>query len=308
MIVGIFTEGLKNTYSTASLTAFSSGLDYLGVNNFISNSLKYKHCDIAVIFGQVRDAPHKIRRMRLKAEIIGRHIFNGLICIDTPVLLRCTSESSNYRRIGINGVFRNTGIFNNSNCNNSRFNKVENYLPAICDCEVSDFYLLNLQLPNDASIGGSPALREYNYFNWTSKVIQKCHDMREDLVIRIHPAMILNKDFYGEFLTKLQRLVGRFPKTILNFDNIPLTSLNTLPKASITFNSGSSIDTLLMGIPSIVFNERSFAWDVSQHEIKNSINRIPKLEQWLNDLAFVDWSIEEMKMGLPWLHLNKLLI
>ena len=77
MIVGIFTEGLKNTYSTASLTAFSSGLDYLGVNNFISNSLKYKHCDIAVIFGQVRDAPHKIRRMRLKAEIIGRHIFNA---------------------------------------------------------------------------------------------------------------------------------------------------------------------------------------------------------------------------------------
>ena len=65
---------------------------------------------------------------------------------------------------------------------------------------------------------------------------------------------------------------------------------------------------VVMGIPSIVFNERSFAWDVSQHEIKNSINRIPKLEQWLNDLAFVDWSIEEMKMGLPWLHLNKLLI
>lgn len=56
----VFTEGMdRDSYGRISLNAFYEGVRNAGDNVRIADGLRYEPCDIAVIFGDVRDAPAK---------------------------------------------------------------------------------------------------------------------------------------------------------------------------------------------------------------------------------------------------------
>jgi len=91
--------------------------------------LEYKECNIAVIFGDVKnifDNKKVKKRMRLKAEIKGRYIHKGLIVINTPVLMRLFDKKENFRRIGMDSFSADLGNFNNKNCNDRRWKLLSN--------------------------------------------------------------------------------------------------------------------------------------------------------------------------------------
>jgi len=73
---------------------------------------------------------------------------------------------------------------------------------------------------------------------------------------------------------------------------------------AITYNSNSGVDAVLNGIPLITMDQGSMAWDLALHEI--TTERItPLRDQWLYDLAYKQWTMDEMASGEAWDHLKK---
>jgi hypothetical protein len=75
----------------------------------------------------------------------------------------------------------------------------------------------------------------------------------------------------------------------------------------VTYSSGSGIDSILKGIPTLSMDPGSFAWDISSR-YPNEIETLKlandnQVKQWLNNLAYSQWTVEEMEEGQPWRHL-----
>ena len=71
-----------------------------------------------------------------------------------------------------------------------------------------------------------------------------------------------------------------------------------------SYTSGSSIDSILAGIPVIPCSEYNFLWPISSHSLTDIENpKCGEREQLLYDLAYAQWSVEEIRQGKPWHHL-----
>jgi len=72
----------------------------------------------------------------------------------------------------------------------------------------------------------------------------------------------------------------------------------------VSYTSGSSIDSILEGVPVIPGSEYNFVYDISSHTLDDIEN--PKLgdrKQLLYDLAYAQWSVQEIEKGTAWEHL-----
>jgi hypothetical protein len=69
----------------------------------------------------------------------------------------------------------------------------------------------------------------------------------------------------------------------------------------VTFNSNSAVDAVLAGVPAYVEDEGGMAFDVASHTV-GEIHR-PDRAQWAHDLAYCQWTVDEMASGATWEHL-----
>lgn len=307
IVINVFTEGMdKNSYARKSLEAMVYGINSVGDKCNLVDNLEYKECDIAVIFGDVRDAPAKKKRMRLKAEIIGRHRGKGLIVIDTPVLMRPFDKRKEFRRVGIDSLFADDGNFNNDQMLSNRWEKLSkkyNIKKNTIDNRGSNIYVL-LQRFFDASLKGSQKFRPKKYFEWLESVLIELEkETDKKIIIRPHPGSLNDQ-------VELN-LIEEFKKNIKNerlvFDYQKKSLFEVLDDAfaTITYNSGSAIDSLLYGVPNISYDSGSHVYSIVPHKCKN-IDKLmmPNIEQWLFNVAHVDWNLDELRKGEAWLHLK----
>lgn len=68
--------------------------------------------------------------------------------------------------------------------------------------------------------------------------------------------------------------------------------------AVITFNSNVAVEAIIKGVPAFAFDEGSMAWDVA-----NQIQNPPDRTQWAHNLAYTQWTPDEMRSGETWKHL-----
>jgi hypothetical protein len=78
--------------------------------------------------------------------------------------------------------------------------------------------------------------------------------------------------------------------------------------AVVAYSSGLSIDAVAEGVPVIACDEGNFAWQVAEKRLEN-INDMKlaseqQVYQWLANLAYMQWSPEEMLSGECWRHLK----
>ena len=92
-------------------------------------------------------------------------------------------------------------------------------------------------------------------------------------------------------------------------DTKEVTLQKTLENAycSVTYSSGSAIDSILFGIPTISTDPGNFAFDISSH-YPEEIDSLympgdVEIKRWLLKLAYSQWSVSEMKEGIAWAHL-----
>jgi hypothetical protein len=74
---------------------------------------------------------------------------------------------------------------------------------------------------------------------------------------------------------------------------------------TVSLTSNAAVDSIFHGIPVITADKISPSYDVAEHDLASIEN--PKMgdrTQWAYDLAYAQWNLEEMKLGMPWKHLR----
>jgi hypothetical protein len=263
---------------------------------------KYRDCDIAIQFGGVKDrntVHHNLKRdIKEKAEKI--------VILETPILGRKINNSHdyNYYRLAVDGFLFNEGVFNyhTSNKDNTRWNKLKSELGykefTGWKSNPNGNILLLTQLPGDSS------LRHNDTFEWIKNTVSEIRNHTDrKIVIRLHPAMS-NKGRH-EFAGNLNEFIFSNPSNIeWSIGERSLQQDLNDAKVTVSYTSGSAIDAVLHGVPSIAIDEGSFIWPISSHkltEIENPfLADLKTVNQWLWNISYNQWGVGELESEAAW--------
>ncbi len=286
-----FTEGVERY-------AKDNNLDYYDISYELDET--YVPCDVALMVGswKPREKGHHLVRSSIAYNA------KNFICIETPLLNRKVHEDNEYYRVGINGFLNQQGTFLDPSLkyDPSRLEKIGVSWRG-WDFKETGHILLLLQLPADASLRGA------NIYSWAKNIINgiRLHTDKK-IVIRPHPLAPLRpgEEFYDFFFNLHKENI----KNIEFVDPKEVTLQKNLEGAycSVAYSSGSSIDSILFGIPTIATDPGNFTFEISSH-YPEDINSVkiptdPEIEKWLVKLAYSQWNINEMREGITWGHLR----
>ncbi|MCD4511773.1 hypothetical protein LQT97_11035 [Brucella pseudogrignonensis] len=70
----------------------------------------------------------------------------------------------------------------------------------------------------------------------------------------------------------------------------------------VTYSSTTAVEAILEGVPACVEDAGSVAYPMASHHIDEPLRR-PDRTQWCHDLAWRQWTLEELRDGSAWRHL-----
>jgi hypothetical protein len=74
----------------------------------------------------------------------------------------------------------------------------------------------------------------------------------------------------------------------------------------VTYNSTTGVEAVLAGVPTVTLDAGAMAWPVASHRLGDPASR-PEREPWAHDLAWAQWSLDEIASGETWAHLGPLI-
>ncbi len=216
-----------------------------------------------------------------------------------------------YHRWSWLSYFRHEGDYNNNNCPDDRWKRVqEEQQIKIKDWKkTGDYILFIMQRPGDTS--NRDFLAEYgSYQNFLQETLDEIRfHTNRPIKLRFHPLRI---DVQKEILSDIDL------KRVIISDNLIERSTNRLDGgeglyedfkkawAVVGWNSNTLTESVCEGIPTFSLHPSSMAWECSNKNLKKLDN--PEFfdrTQWLNNLAYCQWTEEEIARGDPWFHLKK---
>lgn len=277
MKIGVFYPRTNQEHLDA-LGPFFKGLRAAGEQNIQAVPIEdYKPgmFDVAVIFGVYKkDVPISNFRKRV---LDGQVRFNK----DTIVLEKGYLRRDRYYAVGVNGL-NGRANFNNVDMPPDRFNDL--HISIKRWRKEGKHIILGSQVPSDASV------QNVDIFLWCVEAVRTLKlSTNREIIFRPHP------------------LARHKTPAILG------TKLSTRPFeedlkdawAVITYNSNLAVDALIEGIPAFSFDEGSMAYEVTGHSMMDIENpKGPSRQQWFNNLAYAQWTFEEMELGLAWRHIK----
>lgn len=144
-----------------------------------------------------------------------------------------------------------------------------------------EYVLVMGQVAGDASLATCP-----DYPRWLVQACEKAKAYGLPVYFRPHP---------------LQRVADKVP---VQRKTGPLDQALAGAAAVIAWNSNSLVDAALAGVPVIAGDRGSMAWPVAAHGIGDPLYR-PSRTQWLHDLAYCQWTHDEIASGEAWAHLSQ---
>lgn len=229
------------------------------------------------------------------------------ICIETPLLGRKMFEKDSYHRVGINGFLNRAAYWGeDKDYPDDRLKKLGyEYKGWKKPKELGDTIVVALQLAGDASLRGN------DINEWC---IDTIHQLRKytdkPIEVRTHPGVsekgMGNHDELARyFMFQYGNIQG---VKFVNGKDVPWEEHLKKAYAVVAYSSGLSIDAVAQGVPVIACDEGNFAWQVAEKKLSN-INNIElaseqQVYQWLANLAYMQWSPEEMENGKCWQHLK----
>ena len=111
--------------------------------------------------------------------------------------------------------------------------------------------------------------------------------------------------------TKEKKILVSQPKRIKlvgSTDEVDFTSALNRAHAVVNYNSNPAIESVLAGVP-VYVDTSSLCWDVG-NPIGGDLNNPAKPDrtEWLKQISYTEWFVEEIKQGLPWKRLKPRLI
>jgi len=283
---------LKNLYQT---------LKDKGKNITYWEEDSHFQADVAVIFGSWKkvkvpegeEIPDSVKHHVLKNNIIRQQGNKPTVVIETPLLGRKITDKHQQHRFGLNHFMYKLADFKNNNSKSDRFDKLGLKIKKWRKPTDDGHILIACQNLNDASLFG------LNYTWWLDNTIHHLlKRTKRKIVVRDHPE---NKTKLLDFLNK---------SFMIHTKQVEYQNIGTIQEALkgahcvVTYSSGSSIDSILEGVPVIPGSEYNFVYDISSHSLDDIEN--PKLgdrKQLLYNLAYAQWSVEEIQNGTAWEHL-----
>lgn len=312
-VLRAFKDGVLAFYSHELLGKALTNESYIEIERLLKrediwvDSLyanKFKECNFAIQFGSVkaREALHHIIKQDIKDKA------ENIIFLETPLIGRTINSKDQHEffRIGLNGFLNGEGYFNNKNCPPDRWIRFKDLYGY------KDFngwkdhrqgaILLLVQLPGDASLRGQ------DMAEWVTETVLKIREQTDrEIIIRLHPAM--GDKGKTAFIGELSSLILSNVKNITWSNKV--TSLENDFKKSgicISYTSGSAIDAVMNGVPCITTDEGNFVWPIASRSVDDLNDPYladkETVQQWLYDLSYCQWNVEEIKNGTVWKHFN----
>ena len=277
MKVGIFYTPKQAAEHKMALDAMYQGARKFN-DSFIQDNYEYNACDVAVTWSIFkRHIPKTIFRKRIhnKQKELGKKS----IILEKGYIARNIYYSAGYN--SQNGW----ADFKNKNMPGDRWSRLST--PIKDYRSNGEHILLCGQVPWDT------AVQHINYKKWCEEVVSEIQKYSDrPIIFRPHP------------LAK---------KAIPEINGTILTTADTIKEdfkncwATVAFNSNSSVESVLEGIPSFVCDEGSMAWDVSNKDFSLLENPgVFQRKQWAYNLAYSQWTLGEMMNGETWGHLNEI--
>jgi hypothetical protein len=233
---------------------------------------KYEPSEVAVIFGVYKS---KVPISWPRGEIFRQQRSKNLdvVVLETGYINRGDGDNHHYAA-GLNGL-NGRADFRNKNSPPDRAEKLQVNLKP---WRSGEHVVLCGQVPWDASVDHS------NHVEWLRFAARKI--LGHHVIYRPHPKGPID------------------PLPGCEFSTDSLMSDLQGAKSCVTYNSNSAVEAAIEGVPVFAFDEGSMALPIANtqwEEIKNP--KTPDRKQWLSDLAYTQWTLDEMREGLAWRHL-----
>ena len=197
-------------------------------------------------------------------------------------------------KVGLNGINRDASFGNDGNTN-WRSNLLDLKLkPWRTDGE---YILLCGQHDHSLQWNMLPSMDR-----WVVETIKNIRAYTDrPIIFRPHPRCPV-KNIESQF----KDVIRQTPRHLLNsYDSFDMGFDNIYTTVSWTSNPG--IHSVIEGIPAYT-SPSSLAWDVSIKSLTNLNNPpLPDRQQWLNDYAYTEWTVEEIAQGIPLKRLTSML-
>jgi len=146
-----------------------------------------------------------------------------------------------------------------------------------------EYILIMGQVPGDASV------QHVNINQWASNMAKLCKLLYPNVPVRFrpHPKRPVNK--------------------IAEISSISDTSLEedlTNAVLVVTYSSNSGVNALLAGVPVVATDPGSMVYNMAAHNVTEPIIR-PDRTQWAYNMAYCQWTEEEIANGDAWEHLKQ---
>jgi len=261
------------------LNAFAKGIIESGSTMEARSIHEYVESDIAVVFGVgKKNVPVSYAR----GMIIEQQHRRGRSVI---VLEKGYVKRDRYYAAGWNGL-NNRANFRNGAMPRDRWLDLDIDLQPWQPNEKHKKILVIGQVPSDASV------QNVNIIEWCAKTIRELKDKipNREIIFRPHPL--------AENRTPSMLHAHRSTQTLEE-------DLNDSAYV-VTYNSNVGVDAILHGVPIYVADEGAMAYDVASKKLGEAyMPHMKVIEQWAYNLAYTQWTLDEMREGLPWLHLTK---
>ena len=158
-----------------------------------------------------------------------------------------------------------------------------------------DVVIVALQLPGDASLRGT------NITEWAADTIEQIRQHTNRPIILRTPQ--LEREFDRDNIIRITRVDG---VSIQQGTKENLFATLDDAYATVTFSSGFGIDSVIRGTPTIAMDPGNFAYSLGNNKLSQIENlvRSNDRQQWLNNLAYAQWSRQEIKNGEAWAHIR----
>lgn len=239
----------------------------------------YEPSEVAVVFGtHKKQVPISYRRGNVVHQQKARG--KDVVILETGYIFRGSGED-NYYAAGLNGL-NGRADFRNKNSNPDRLSDlISKGLRIKPWRETGTHILLCGQVPWDASVD------HIDFLKWTAVTADVLYRATgRPVVYRPHP------------LAKTPAPPG----TTLSVNKSVEEDLEDC-WCVVTFNSNSGLDAVLNGIPVVAMDEGSMAMPVATNIGSIDAPKMPDRIQWLSDIAYAQWTPQEMREGETWAHL-----
>lgn len=144
-------------------------------------------------------------------------------------------------------------------------------------------------------VPGDQSLRGMDIHDWVRRAARDLHTTDRPARIRLHPLDRSHATRMVRHSREWQRgwyLQGSLEEALAGAAYV------------VTYNSNTAVDAVLAGVPTVTVDRGSMAWPVTGHDA-HVVPPTPARDRWAHELAWAQWSIDELAAGDAWDHIKR---